>query len=317
MAEAVSAVYERLTADALLSRCLKGLTHNANESLHAQIWHRCPKHVFALAGRKRVELASTQAISSFNLSRAGLHNIITATEEEEELEVGLEEEGTSVRSSSRLEVEVDVAEAADAVADEDRSGSESDEEIVLERDQELDKIAAFLCKCKLKLASGETGCIKQFSQEWIHERCLAMNELSDDAKDYYIKGFLDSPAVADTEFTKHKRESTSVKRKPKQRTYLIHGNSVCRPALFIHCLGNSRLVSPQKIGLSGRDKSKRGGRVYNTKALDPLDLERIVKYVKSFKEDNGLALPGPVPGHHKTGLKQLPSEFTKIKIWRS
>ncbi|GFR73689.1 kinetochore protein Nuf2-like [Elysia marginata] len=98
----------------------------------------------------------------------------------------------------------------------------------------------------------------------------------------------------------------------------IYGNPVCRSTfLFIHCLGKSRLDSLQKSSLSGRDKSKRGDRIYNTKALDPGDLERIVKYIKSFTEDNGLALPGRVPGYHRTGLKLLPSQFTKIKIWRS
>ncbi|GFS11086.1 hypothetical protein ElyMa_004826600 [Elysia marginata] len=84
--------------------------------------------------------------------------------------------------------------------------------------------------------------------------------------------------------------------------------------VVVHNLGKTRLDSFQKSSLSERDKSKRGGRVYNTKALDPGDLERIVKYIKNFTEDNGLALPGRVPGYHR---KLLPSQFTKIKIWRS
>ncbi|GFO31006.1 hypothetical protein PoB_005751100 [Plakobranchus ocellatus] len=45
--EAVRPVYKRLMTDALLSCCLRGMTQNANESLHAQIWQHCPKHLFA------------------------------------------------------------------------------------------------------------------------------------------------------------------------------------------------------------------------------------------------------------------------------
>ncbi|GFO45971.1 hypothetical protein PoB_007247600 [Plakobranchus ocellatus] len=50
MAEAVRPVYERLMTDALLSCCLSGMTQNAYESLLAQIWQHCPKHLFV--GRK-------------------------------------------------------------------------------------------------------------------------------------------------------------------------------------------------------------------------------------------------------------------------
>ncbi|GFO29594.1 hypothetical protein PoB_005609900 [Plakobranchus ocellatus] len=74
--EAVRPVYERLTTDALLSCCLRGMTQNANESLHAHIWQRCPKHLFA--GRKRIELATTMAIANFSCGRLGLQQFISA-----------------------------------------------------------------------------------------------------------------------------------------------------------------------------------------------------------------------------------------------
>ena len=69
VASAVKTVYERLTTDALLTRCLRGMTQNANESLHSQIWQRCPKHTFA--GRRRVEIATISAVANFNSTIAG------------------------------------------------------------------------------------------------------------------------------------------------------------------------------------------------------------------------------------------------------
>ncbi|GFO39558.1 hypothetical protein PoB_006606300 [Plakobranchus ocellatus] len=76
VAEAVKPLYERLTTEALQSRCLKGMTQNANESLHSQVWQRCPKHLFA--GRKRIEVATFSAVASFNCGSAGLQHFITA-----------------------------------------------------------------------------------------------------------------------------------------------------------------------------------------------------------------------------------------------
>ena len=76
VASAVKAVYERLTSDALLSRCLRGMTQNANESLHSQIWQRCPKHTFA--GRGRVEIATISAVANFNSGSSGLGHFMAA-----------------------------------------------------------------------------------------------------------------------------------------------------------------------------------------------------------------------------------------------
>ena len=105
---------------------------------------------------------------------------------------------------------------------------------------------------------------------------------------------------------------------------------VCRTVIicvcvcfFLRCLALHEgfnltgLENATKSSLSGRDKGKLGGRVYNTKSLTPDDQERIVKFIKSFAEDNGLALPGRIPWYHRTGLKLLPSQYTKTSVWKS
>ena len=65
VADHVRAVYERLTDPALLSRCLLGKTQNTNESLHALIWARCPKHLWS--GYKKVYIACLLGIGEFNM----------------------------------------------------------------------------------------------------------------------------------------------------------------------------------------------------------------------------------------------------------
>lgn len=76
VAKHVKDIYERLNTEALLSRCLKGLLQNANESLHACIWARCPKHVFV--SKRRVTLAVALAIGKFNSSNRRTVNFLAA-----------------------------------------------------------------------------------------------------------------------------------------------------------------------------------------------------------------------------------------------
>ncbi|KAK7105146.1 uncharacterized protein [Littorina saxatilis] len=61
-------IYERLSEEHLLSRCVSGKTQNANECLHSLIWSRCAKDHFA--SRSRVEFAVLTAIREFNFGPA-------------------------------------------------------------------------------------------------------------------------------------------------------------------------------------------------------------------------------------------------------
>ncbi|XP_059169653.1 uncharacterized protein LOC131951318 [Physella acuta] len=74
VAEKVKPIYERLTSDSLLERCLSGMTQNANESIHAKIWARIPKHIFV--SKKRVEVGTALSIAEFNSGSVGLHQFL-------------------------------------------------------------------------------------------------------------------------------------------------------------------------------------------------------------------------------------------------
>ncbi|ELU15012.1 hypothetical protein CAPTEDRAFT_207745 [Capitella teleta] len=62
--DAIKPVFEALTKDDLLKKCLHGGSQNPNESFHHLIWERCPKTVFV--GRRRLELGVFDAVLVFN-----------------------------------------------------------------------------------------------------------------------------------------------------------------------------------------------------------------------------------------------------------
>ncbi|XP_011882790.1 PREDICTED: uncharacterized protein LOC105570297 [Vollenhovia emeryi] len=67
---AITPIYEELSSENLLQRCIGGFTQNNNESLNALIWSFAPKRVFS--GAKTVEIASYLGASIFNEGYASL-----------------------------------------------------------------------------------------------------------------------------------------------------------------------------------------------------------------------------------------------------
>ena len=63
--ENVKKVYTRLTTDEMMTRCMRGKTQNANESLHARVWNYCPKHINTT--KRQVDFAVATAVSNFNV----------------------------------------------------------------------------------------------------------------------------------------------------------------------------------------------------------------------------------------------------------
>ena len=60
----ITPVYEDLSSENSLQRCIGGFTQNINESLNALIWSFAPKRVFS--GAKTVKIASYLAESILN-----------------------------------------------------------------------------------------------------------------------------------------------------------------------------------------------------------------------------------------------------------
>ena len=68
--EKLKPIFAELSSHDLLSKCMHGLTQNANESLNNIIWKKCPKRIFVT--RAVLEMAVYSAIIDFNNGMLGL-----------------------------------------------------------------------------------------------------------------------------------------------------------------------------------------------------------------------------------------------------
>ena len=82
--DSIRPTFERMSTDELLGRCILQTTQNANESAHALIWARCPKHQFV--NRNRLSIAVSVGVAEFNFgasaSRKFLDNLSLPVGEE-------------------------------------------------------------------------------------------------------------------------------------------------------------------------------------------------------------------------------------------
>lgn len=65
-------IYADLTTDELLTRCIRGLTQNTNESLHSKIWLKCSKAKFAGLSRVTFAAQATALSHNFGIVRSSL-----------------------------------------------------------------------------------------------------------------------------------------------------------------------------------------------------------------------------------------------------
>ena len=65
--KAIKHIYEDLTKENILERCLHGKTQDANESFNAMIWERAPKTRYC--GIDKLEFAVYDSIANFNYRR--------------------------------------------------------------------------------------------------------------------------------------------------------------------------------------------------------------------------------------------------------
>lgn len=69
-------IFDDLSKDSLLNRCLLGLTQNQNESINGVLWKFCPKITFV--GRSKLELGVYQTIGKFNSGASFVSDLLTA-----------------------------------------------------------------------------------------------------------------------------------------------------------------------------------------------------------------------------------------------
>lgn len=69
----IKPVFEALSSDAILSRCQRAQTQNANESFNNLIWLRCPKEQWT--SKSSVFVATALATLKFNKGAAGVFDL--------------------------------------------------------------------------------------------------------------------------------------------------------------------------------------------------------------------------------------------------
>ena len=69
----VEPIFKNLSSEALLSRCLGGLTQNNNESLNALVWKKCPKDVYV--SRNSIEIGMAAAVLELNNGTQGIRKL--------------------------------------------------------------------------------------------------------------------------------------------------------------------------------------------------------------------------------------------------
>ena len=72
----VKPIYQRLSNDALLEKCLHGKTQNQNESFNGLVWQRVPKEVFV--AKDTIEFGLYDAIAHFNYGAQTVMELYTA-----------------------------------------------------------------------------------------------------------------------------------------------------------------------------------------------------------------------------------------------
>ncbi|KAK3873732.1 hypothetical protein Pcinc_021268 [Petrolisthes cinctipes] len=61
----VKGIYDRLTSNEMMSRCIQGMTQNRNEHLHSRVWRLCPKH--RNASKRMIDFATATAVCNYNV----------------------------------------------------------------------------------------------------------------------------------------------------------------------------------------------------------------------------------------------------------
>ena len=97
------------------------------------------------------------------------------------------------------------------------------------------------------------------------------------------------------------------------------GKPICEKVFrFLHGIGETRYKNLKKSLHSNGLASRSHGNLKRSPAhaLSVSSTEFVVRFMLNYTEQNGLLLPGRVPGYSRTDVKLLPSSVSKRLIWR-
>ena len=172
------------------------------------------------------------------------------------------------------------------------------------------------CGCK-KGGDGKQ-CCTQLSCEDILSARQSCAELTRSELDMVILGQLHAHTNSSPGVVTASRHVPRERERPRV-SYYYQDKQVCvKMFRILHTIGEKRLKNLMKsLKAHGLTPHIHG----NTKrkphhALSFSSIEYVVRFLLNYTEQNGLLLPGRVPGYSRTDIKLLPSSVSKRGIWR-
>ena len=175
-----------------------------------------------------------------------------------------------------------------------------------------------LAGCGCKKGGGGKQCYTQFSQEYILSVRQSCAVLTRSELDLAILGQLlaftnRSPGVVTAS-----RHVAGERERPSTSFY-HQGKQVCvKMFRMLHGIGEKRfknlMKSLKEDGLAPRIHGNTKRKPHH--ALSFSSVEYVVCFLHNYTEQNGLLLPGRVPGYSRSDIKLLPSSTSKRGIWR-
>ena len=157
----------------------------------------------------------------------------------------------------------------------------------------------FNCGCKF--ADGQP-CIGALDPQAVQDMRHDTEQLTHDELDMVILGQLAA--------SQHASHRTN---------FSFGGHRICRETfLFLHNISTKRLKALQSHygsnGLTPRVHKNKKWLPHNTTPF--LTVQDIVRFLLNLAQEQGLVLPGRVPGYHRTDIQLLPSSTTKLAVWK-
>ncbi len=180
----------------------------------------------------------------------------------------------------------------------------------------IEKFVNETCGCHLW---NSDSCSKQFTSQHIEETRFNCADLSHNELDMVVLGSL----LANSNSTEQVDSSSRHSLTPRKKNYskFSHlGYPVCPITFrFLHGIGETRLknlVKHLKLnGLTPRVHKNTRRLPKHSLSLD--SIQYVVKLLLNYTDQNGILLPGRIPGYRKTDIKLLPSSVSKRIVWKN
>ena len=166
------------------------------------------------------------------------------------------------------------------------------------------------CGCHLTNGS---PCSSLFPLEHYIQLRAQSSFLTRDELDLTLIGAIMSTVIHD-DHVRDGRHKNPKRRKQTRTSYMHHGHEICKKTFtFLHDIGKDRLRNVKDSYLTNGLETRVHG---NTKRLPHNHLTHAVitnvtEFLKNYVEENGILLPGRIPGHKKDDIKLLPSSRSK------